>query len=173
MQAISSRKRNQRSCGKVVMKVALVSWREASKQYWKLVQILIQFVQDSSSKDTTKTLAVRSHQCCFPIQKKLSAELWSIKLTACLPLRGSNFEAHLLASSRKKVFVDSILKYTKCKILPKSISSRPIRLFVFMVALCNRADHYIFILFLSSFFARLISAVGNWMFTILWHMMWP
>jgi len=24
----------------------------------------------------------------------------------------------------------------------------------------------------SSFFPRLISAVGNWMFTILWHMMW-
>ena len=52
-----------------------------------------------------------------------------------------------------------------------------------MVALCNRADHYIFILFLSSFFfllsffflffPRLISAVGDWMFTILWHMVWP
>ena len=46
---------------------------------------------------------------------------------------------------------------------------------IFMVALCNRADHYIFILFLSSssssffflFFPRLISAVGDWMFTIL------
>jgi len=46
---------------------------------------------------------------------------------------------------------------------------------LFMVALCNRADHYIFILFLlsSSFFPRLISAVGDWMFTILWHMVWP
>ena len=34
---------------------------------------------------------------------------------------------------------------------------------------------YIFILFLSSFFffPRLISAVGDWMFTILWHMVWP
>jgi len=51
-----------------------------------------------------------------------------------------------------------------------------------MVALCNRADHYIFILFLSSsssfffllsFFPCLISAVRNWMFTILWHIMWP
>jgi len=44
-----------------------------------------------------------------------------------------------------------------------------------MVALCNKADHYIFILFLlsSSFFPRLISAVGDWMFTILWHMVWP
>jgi len=43
---------------------------------------------------------------------------------------------------------------------------------LFMVALCNRADHYIFMLFLS-FFPRLISAVGDWMFTILWHMVWP
>jgi len=47
---------------------------------------------------------------------------------------------------------------------------------IFMVALCNRADHNIFMLFLSSsssFFPRLISAVRDWMFTILWHMVWP
>ena len=47
----------------------------------------------------------------------------------------------------------------------------------FMVALCNRETIYIFILFLLSssifFFPRLISAVGDWMFTILWHMVWP
>ena len=30
-----------------------------------------------------------------------------------------------------------------------------------------------FYLLLSSFFPRLISAVGDWMFTILWHMVWP
>jgi len=46
-----------------------------------------------------------------------------------------------------------------------------------MVALWNRADHYIFILwFLSSiffFFPRLISAVADWMSTILRHMVWP
>ena len=70
-----------------------------------------------------------------------------------------------------------------------------------MVALCNRADHYIFILFLLSsssflwspyvigqtiyifilflllsssffFFPRLISAVGDWMSTILRHRVW-
>ena len=56
-------------------------------------------------------------------------------------------------------------------------------LIIIMVALCNRTDHYIFILFLSSFFLlssffflsfpRLISAVGDWMFTIIWHMVWP
>jgi len=48
--------------------------------------------------------------------------------------------------------------------------------YLVMVALCNRADHNIFMLFLSSFFSfllffpRLNSAVGDWMFTILWHM---
>ena len=51
--------------------------------------------------------------------------------------------------------------------------------FLLMVALCHRADHNIFMLFLLSsslfflFFPRLISAVGDWMFTILWHMVWP
>jgi len=50
-----------------------------------------------------------------------------------------------------------------------------------MVALCNRADYYIFALLflssifyiLSSFFPRLISAAAGWMSTILWHMVWP
>jgi len=47
-----------------------------------------------------------------------------------------------------------------------------------MVALCNRADHYIFMLwfvlsiFLSFFFPRLISAAADWMSTILRHMVW-
>jgi len=30
-----------------------------------------------------------------------------------------------------------------------------------------------FFLSSSSFFPRLISAVGDWMFTMLWHMVWP
>jgi len=51
------------------------------------------------------------------------------------------------------------------------------RLFI-MVALCHRADHYIFALWLLSiyisiFFPRLISAAGDWMSTILPHMVWP
>jgi len=46
---------------------------------------------------------------------------------------------------------------------------------LFMVALWNRADHYIFALWflLSSFFPRLISAVGDSMSAILPHMVWP
>jgi len=46
---------------------------------------------------------------------------------------------------------------------------------IFMVALCNRTDHYIFALWfllLLSFFPRLISAAADWMSTILPHMMW-
>ena len=46
----------------------------------------------------------------------------------------------------------------------------------FMVALCNRAGHYIFALwFLSIFyllFPRLISAAARWMSTMLPHMVW-
>jgi len=44
-----------------------------------------------------------------------------------------------------------------------------------MVALCNRAERYIFAFcfYLSSFFPRLISAVADWMSTILLHMVWP
>jgi len=49
---------------------------------------------------------------------------------------------------------------------------------VIMAALRSRWGHYIFVLFLSSFFfllsffPRLISAVVNWMSTILPHMVW-
>jgi len=45
-----------------------------------------------------------------------------------------------------------------------------------MVALWNRADHYILpcgFFFLSFFFPRLISAVADWMSAILPHMVWP
>ena len=51
--------------------------------------------------------------------------------------------------------------------------------YLFVVALWNRANHYIFcpvvsiFLFLSSFFPRLISVAADWMSTILRHMMWP
>jgi len=40
----------------------------------------------------------------------------------------------------------------------------------FMVALWNRADHYIFILY---FFPLLTSPAADWMSTILPHMVWP
>jgi len=47
---------------------------------------------------------------------------------------------------------------------------------VVMVALCYRADHYIFILWFLSFclfFPRLISAVADPMSAILPHVVWP
>jgi len=45
-----------------------------------------------------------------------------------------------------------------------------------MAALRGRCGHYIFVPFLCStffFFPRLISAVADWMSTILLHMVWP
>jgi len=54
----------------------------------------------------------------------------------------------------------------------------PILYVLIMLAICNRADHYIFcpvvsICLLSFFFPRLISAIGDWMSTILPHMVRP
>ena len=47
---------------------------------------------------------------------------------------------------------------------------------VFMVALCNRTDHYIFMLWsvlvLLFFFPRLISAAADWTSAILPHIVW-
>jgi len=45
-----------------------------------------------------------------------------------------------------------------------------------MVALWNRADHYIFALWFLSIYLSIylsISAVGDWMSTILPHTVWP
>ena len=48
---------------------------------------------------------------------------------------------------------------------------------VVMAALRSRCGHYIFVLYslfyLSSFFRRLISAVADWMSTVLPNMVWP
>jgi len=57
--------------------------------------------------------------------------------------------------------------FWKCCLLP-----------LVMVAVWNRADHYIFILWFLSiffffFFPRLILAAAHWMSTILPHMVWP
>ena len=43
---------------------------------------------------------------------------------------------------------------------------------IITAALRSRCGHYIIVLFLSFFFPRLISAVADWMTTILRHMMW-
>jgi len=72
--------------------------------------------------------------------------------------------------AKSKKILHYILKLT---LRPGKLSSP-----LFMVALCNRADHYIFMLWFVLlsfflFFPRLISAVGDWMFTILWHIVWP
>jgi len=50
---------------------------------------------------------------------------------------------------------------------------RVVSVYFFMVALCNRADHiYFHPVSFFFFFPRLISAVEDWMSTILRHMVW-
>ena len=80
-----------------------------------------------------------------------------------------------------------VIENLNCVKHERSISLRATTITVYVCNLvkiyygrpCNRADHYIFILWflLSSsscfFFPRLISAVGDWMSTILPHMVWP
>ena len=67
----------------------------------------------------------------------------------------------------------------KCLLWPPYVIGGPLYfcpVVSFMVALCNRADHIYFhpvsSFFFLLFFPRLISAVGDWMSTILRHMVW-
>jgi len=71
--------------------------------------------------------------------------------------------------------------FPPCTLFPAGLIPRTITQTVSselnMVALCNRADHYIFmlwfVLLLLLFFPRLISAAADWMSAILPHMVWP
>ena len=94
--------------------------------------------------------------------------------TSCHRLTSNRRDMHALTGTA----VTNITAFLFCFILFASCIQLG---HIIMVALCNRADHYIFMLwfvllssfFLLLFFPRLISAVGDWMFTILWHMVWP
>jgi len=75
-------------------------------------------------------------------------------------------------SRRHSLLLPHLRQSDSCRGMPKLFPDMLI-----MVALWNRADHYIFalwfLLLLSSFFPRLISAVADWMSAILPHMVWP
>jgi len=69
----------------------------------------------------------------------------------------------------------AVTDWTGIKLCTRSATAAVV---VIMVALWNRADHYIFALWflllsIYLFFPRLISAVADWMSTILPHMVWP
>ena len=78
------------------------------------------------------------------------------------------------ASTWRCLFCRNSLYTDECTLLLCTFV-RYMRCCSFMVALCNRETIYIFMLWfvLLLFFPRLISAAGDWMFTILWHMVWP
>ena len=92
--------------------------------------------------------------CCFIIQ-----ELYTFSHQAC-EIKIGNVLLYATFTIFKKKFVTFLTSFTF--------------LIFIMVALWNRAVHYIFILwFLLSFFPRLISAVADWKSAILPHMMLP
>jgi len=95
-------------------------------------------------------------------------------------LRCQNFidVTQMLLFIRQSKQSDCINQMFKCRIshsysLHSYVCSYHVLLVI--VALCNRADHYIFAPWFLSifFFPRLISVVGDWMSTILPQMVWP
>jgi len=82
----------------------------------------------------------------------------------------------ILATPGHAVTLPCYVDYSDVSEAPSDI--RVVTQLLVMVALCNRADHYIFMLWFvlsssSSFFLRLISAAADWMSAILPHMVWP
>ena len=73
--------------------------------------------------------------------------------------------------------MSDVLLLRAMRLISKQVHAYTYVLVLFMVAVWNRADHYIFILWFLSifypFFPRLISAAAHWMSTILPHMVWP
>ena len=83
------------------------------------------------------------------------------------------------AVTQKKDVAAKCLRMPVAKLLMVYFSQLVFMRLIFTVALYNRADHYIFMLWfvllllLSCFFPRLISAAADWMSAILPHMVWP
>ena len=101
-------------------------------------------------------------------------------------LLGHIFATKACIDNRKKTCWRFVFRTRHCFTHRRSIAQRggcfQRHLFVsafVMAALWNTAGHYIFVLWflLPSFylfsFPRLISAIADWMFTILPHMVWP
>ena len=115
------------------------------------------------------SLAARHCQCPLSRTPPARVALSSTRMSRRLALRSGKMQQPGRAArkagqtSRKKTYV------------------RFVGVLLFMVALWNRADHYIFMLWFvlsSSFFflffiPRLISAAADWMSVILPHMVWP
>jgi len=81
-----------------------------------------------------------------------------------------------IAQNRKEI-LSTYSGASKNGLVLSSCNCLSVEMKLVMVVLCNRADHYIFALWLLSFylflFPRLISAAGDWMSTIHPHMVWP
>ena len=96
------------------------------------------------------------HYACLTSQQQTQLRTWD---TLASERRSTTTTPHI--PFYFWLFFMVAIIFSSCSFFLSSSSS-------FMVALCNRADHIYFHLFLSSFFflffPRLISAVGDWMF---------
>jgi len=105
----------------------------------------------------------------------------SRSITSPLPAMTHDNHSQLFAKILKLVNlhkcanrVDVIQSSYHLRIIP--VTSHPRRKYMhllFMAALHSRCGHHIFAVWFLSFFLRLISAAGDWMSTILPHMVWP
>ena len=101
-------------------------------------------------------------------------DAYLLNMTVCCLETGRLMARFCVAFETMKIFHGITGRETMEELASLADSLTECSTLLIMVTLCNRADHYIFILwFLSSiFFPRLISAVGDWMSTILRHMVW-
>jgi len=140
----------------------------------------LNFVQCSDTKDTWDYEVEGVRKPGLPLYKKIVRSdkyaknmLWIV--TEKLKLSNKQLLGLFVCVCALQCaqLLHTILHRTDLIIFPLILQTISIAPMMFiMVALRNRADHYIFMLFLL-FFPRLISAVGDWMFTTLRHMVWP
>ena len=114
---------------------------------------------------------VRNDICCCSIQLSVLASF--VQLDSCMQTVLLTFCHAVHVPVCSDFFNCTCMHICDCMDVCVSVSYY---VCLFMVALWNRETIYIFILFLlllsSFFFPRLISAVGDWMSTILRHMVW-
>jgi len=106
--------------------------------------------------------------------RKRCEESWKRESFTTAP----RLESGRSASSRWCVVCASVLSVNSVQrdSLAVDVAAATADVSVIMATLCNRTGHYIFALWFLSyslFFPRLVSAVGDWMSTILPHMVWP
>jgi len=134
--------------------------REKPKYSWQHFTISILLV----AKNFVKNLLITKSRDCKSVL---------VRGQASRPY--SSTGRHLLLINWRVTFSITLERYYPKQYFIRFICLNSTSRFCNYGRLCNRAGHYIFALrfLLLSFFPRLISAVADWMSTILPHVVWP